>query len=62
MTAIKEVDFQRACDSYMGWCTECKKFTGECVEPDDEHYECPVCGNMSVMGAEQALVAGEITF
>jgi hypothetical protein len=30
------------------------------TEPDAEGYDCPQCGNYTVMGAEQALLTGEI--
>jgi predicted RNA-binding Zn-ribbon protein involved in translation (DUF1610 family) len=46
--------------SYEGFCTTCDKFTrGEC-EPDASEYECPVCGEKTVMGAEEALMQGKI--
>lgn len=62
MMMVEEDDFQQAADSYTGWCTSCLEFQGECVEPDAEGYKCPSCGNMTVMGAEQALIEGVISF
>ena len=52
--------YRDACDDYMGWCTVCTDFTRDATEPDAEGYDCPQCGNYTVMGAEQALLTGEI--
>jgi hypothetical protein len=58
--SIGQRAFQTACDTYRGYCTSCKKFTrGEC-EPDSEFYDCPRCKGKTVMGAEQALLVGEL--
>ena len=50
--------FQAAVDNYQGWCVDCHDFTRDCTEPDAEGYDCPVCENDTVMGAEQALLEG----
>jgi hypothetical protein len=48
-------------ESYDGFCTRCKEFTAEGgVEPDAVGYECPECGGLTVIGAEQALLMGLI--
>lgn len=53
-------EYQGACDDYMGWCVFCCEFTRPQTEPDAEGYDCPECGLNSVMGAEQAVLLGEI--
>ena len=59
---VSEEDFREACDLYMGWCTTCHDFTRDSTEPDAEGYDCPVCEQDTVMGAEWALITGEIIF
>ena len=56
---IRKSKYDDAVNSYMGWCTECKDFTRKMTEPDAEGYDCPNCGENSVMGAEQALICEE---
>lgn len=42
-------------DDNIGFCTACgAEATG--VEPDAENYECEVCGQHEVFGAEQLLI------
>ncbi len=55
-------EFSEATEFNYGWCTNCKEFCGECCEPDAENYECPVCGENTCYGAEQALILGLIDF
>ena len=57
-----EDDYSEAVDSYMGWCTVCNEFTRECTEGDAEGYDCEVCGQNTVIGAENALIMGLIDF
>lgn len=58
-----ESEYENAVENYGGYCTTCRKFTNtEGVEPDAENYECDVCENKTVMGAEQALMSGHIAF
>ena len=52
--------FQNACDKYRGFCTACQKFTRGETEPDAERYRCPRCKGATVMGAEQAVICGEL--
>lgn len=61
-TTMAEEDFVEAMESNQGWCTHCEEFTADGVEPDAIGYKCPVCERMTVMGAEQALIEGEIEF
>jgi len=61
-SVINEVDYAEATESYTGWCTVCREFTRSNTEPDAEEYDCPKCGQKSVMGAEQALLSGNIIF
>ena len=60
MSSISEERYHEACDSYEGYCTECKDFTRETTEPDAEGYDCPKCDGDTVMGAEQAMITGEV--
>ena len=52
--------YQEMCDSYMGYCPDCQDFTCPNTEPDAYGYLCPECGEMEVMGTEQALLDGLI--
>jgi hypothetical protein len=61
-TRVSQSDFEEMADSFMGWCTGCKSFTRDTTEPDAEDYDCPVCGDLTVMGAENALLCGELEF
>ena len=60
ITIVDVVDYAEAVDQYIGWCTECRKFTTGCVEPDARDYKCEACGEHTVMGAEEALMEGLI--
>lgn len=40
-------------ESYEGFCTNCEEFTREMTEPDARDYDCPVCGENKVIGAEE---------
>ena len=55
-TTISTDSYQEACDAYMGWCPDCKAFTRYSTEPDAHGYDCPECGELNVMGAEDALL------
>jgi Zn finger protein HypA/HybF involved in hydrogenase expression len=61
-TKIHEAEYAEAQESYQGWCTACKKFTRDMTEPDAEDYDCPVCDQRTVVGAENALIMGLIDF
>lgn len=55
---ISEEDYRYACEDYMGFCTKCGEFTHDSCEPDAEKYQCPVCDEYTVYGAELALIMG----
>lgn len=55
-------EFQEAVDHYIGYCTTCKKFTRECTEGDATDYDCEQCGCNTVVGAENAMIMGLLTF
>jgi len=56
---LGEVAFLEAIEEYKGYCSNCDDITLESgVEPDAEGYECPECGNNTVMGAADALLGG----
>jgi hypothetical protein len=59
-TKVHPDDYEQAARDYIGWCRTCRTFTRECTEPDADGYDCPCCGEFTVMGAEQALLEGEI--
>ena len=54
--AVSMADYDAACEDYNGWCTACREFTTDSVEPDAERYVCDSCGERTVWGAEMALV------
>ena len=57
---VSESEYVEATDCSMGFCVGCGSFTRGCTEPDAEGCDCPECGELSVMGAEQALLTGTI--
>ena len=59
--AVTKNEYQMSARDYIGWCTCCLEFTRDCTEPDAEEYDCPKCEQNTVMGAEQALLVGQIT-
>lgn len=61
MPTVTEAAYLEAVDSYTGWCSTCEDFTRDTTEPDAEGYDCPVCRQHSVTGAENALIAGLFT-
>lgn len=61
-TVIDEYDYVCATEDYYGWCPVCKDFTRDSTEPDAENYDCPVCEEEKVVGAENALIMGLIAF
>lgn len=62
MRTITEEQYHEAVADDQGYCTYCNEFTNDFVEPDAEGYECDVCGQSAVYGAEQALISGIYTF
>ena len=59
---ISQEMFEEAVSGDCGWCTNCLSFTRDETEPDAIGYDCPCCEENTVMGAEQALLTGEIIF
>lgn len=59
---MTEKEYIEATESNQGYCLICREFTTDFAEPDARNYECPICGNDSVFGAEEALMIGLITF
>lgn len=56
---MQEVDFEEITEAMglsEGYCVNCGEFTRDCTEPDAEDYDCPECGENSVMGAEQMCI------
>ena len=62
MRTIRREEYMEAVQHYIGWCPDCEAFTRDCTEPDAEGYDCPVCEGQRVMGAENALIVGEVDF
>lgn len=59
-TKVSEEDFFMAQECMIGWCNDCKEFNREMTEPDAEFYDCDVCDENNVYGAENALIMGLI--
>lgn len=60
MTTVSENQLHEHMDAMDGYCTTCKKWTAEGVEPDAEGYDCPVCEQPTVLGAENAMCHGTL--
>ena len=58
---LSVAEFEAACDSYDGFCIDCKEITNSGVEPDARRYECEACGERTVYGMEEALLMGAIS-
>jgi hypothetical protein len=65
-TKVSFNEYKDATNNYRGWCTVCKEFTRDNTEPDirpgEPGYDCPVCEENTVMGAEDAMITGHIWF
>lgn len=58
---ITEQEYYSYRDDSAGYCSFCDKITNESgVEPDAVNYECEECLTFSVMGIEEAFIAGYI--
>lgn len=57
MKTFELEEVTQAMDLGTGFCTECGA-ESDCVEPDARKYECDVCGENAVYGAEELLVMG----
>jgi hypothetical protein len=60
VTKITESRYSEARSTYEGWCVECCDFTRDRTEPDANDYDCPVCEENTVIGAENLLWSDEI--
>lgn len=60
--AISIEEFKQHCNDSDGLCLACGEWGFGGVEPDAEGYECEACGEPQVMGAEQAMIEGKLTF
>lgn len=56
MAKFNEEEYLEARDTYLGYCTECKDWTRDSTEPDAEGYDCPVCDQDTVIGADNYLM------
>jgi hypothetical protein len=60
---MREEEFAKYEAEDAGYCTFCKEVTMDSgVEPDAEDYLCPKCKDYTVMGMQQALAMGFISF
>jgi hypothetical protein len=62
MFKLNESEYRDHVNDFDGICLECGEWTCGGVETDAEGYDCEECGAGLVMGAEMALIAGQITF
>ena len=49
-------DLLEKIDTNQGWCLSCGEWTHDTCEPDATEYECPVCGDCTVYGAEHIMM------
>jgi hypothetical protein len=54
-------EYNEAVEGSLGWCPLCEEFTRDGTDPDAENYDCFMCDENSVMGAELALVSEMFT-
>lgn len=59
---VTEEDYSAHVEDYDGICLSCGEWTCGGVEPDAHDRKCEDCGEYAVMGAEDALISGRITF
>ena len=58
---MTEPEYLAHSDAMDGFCTTCNAVTRDGdTEPDARRYECPVCGELTVYGVEEALMRGYI--
>lgn len=56
---MSEDEFLEMQEDHMGLCIACGA-ERDCCEPDARNYECEVCGEKKVFGAEELLMMGKI--
>jgi len=59
---VSERRYFEASENYEGYCRTCDDFTADMVEPDAHGRKCPICNELSVIGAENAMLSGHIEF
>lgn len=59
-TVVSQEYYLSAAENHIGWCTTCKAFRGEDLEPDSRECVCPECHQPTLYGAELALTASLI--
>jgi Zn finger protein HypA/HybF involved in hydrogenase expression len=60
MPSLTEAEINQADRDSQGWCTTCNELTRDCTEPDAEDYDCPKCGENTVVCAMQAVLLGAL--
>lgn len=58
---VSQEYYLSAAENHIGWCTTCKAFRGENLEPDSRECICPDCHQPTLYDAELALTAGLIS-
>lgn len=53
-----DLEYKAHVRDYDGLCLACWQWTSGGVEPDACGYECPECGEHTVIGAEDAMLMG----
>jgi len=56
--AVSEDYYHEMTDSCQGYCSTCGDFTRDTTESDARDYDCPQCGENTVMGADEAMLEG----
>ncbi len=58
---LTEESYLNHCEACDGYCPSCNAITRDGdTEPDAEGYKCPDCYQSTVMGMEEALLAGHL--
>lgn len=57
---ISEEEYLQHTQDDDGYCTSCGEFSMGGCEPDARGYECPSCGEHTLMGTEEALMEGSL--
>lgn len=58
---MKAKTFETKSENYDGYCSSCDAVTQKGgVEPDAQGYECPKCKKKTLMGIDEALMAGHL--
>jgi len=57
---MDESELSEAIENYLGYCTNCREFTTEGIEPDAENCRCEDCGDYTIHGTDKAVLLGYI--